>query len=101
MQEYLSAIVRAVVAERYPEGRQSVGETIGYSYNPFNMMPFPTARSFPPPANIFASSEMPRPAMAFGNAYLPYGNYSNPEIFYYRMYGGYPPQQPPQENPQE
>ena len=71
MQEYLSGIVRAVITERYPEGRQSVNEALGFPYSPFNLMPFPAARSFSSPGSIFGGAEMPRPTMAFGNAYLP------------------------------
>jgi hypothetical protein len=30
-------------------------------------------------------------ALPYGNAYMPYGNYSSPEMFYYHMYGAYQP----------
>ncbi len=30
--------------------------------------------------------------LPYGNAYMPYGSYNNPEMYYYRMYGAY--QQP-------
>jgi hypothetical protein len=106
MQDYLSAIVRSVIGERFPaetqrEARAAVSDPLAYPFNPFNCMGYPPSRGFGGAAGLFAGREMPPPSMPYGNAYLPYGSYPNPEMYYYRMYGAYPQAAPKLQDPHE
>jgi hypothetical protein len=96
MQDYLSGIIRVVISERFlsdgrPEPR-TAPDPVRYPFNPFGCVAYPASGSYPG-TSLFGGPEMGAQGLPYGNAYLPYGNYSNQDMYYYRMYGAY--QQPP------